>query len=101
MYTAGKLYQRLKRLLYKKELVNKNNGYSHFTFITVVNLLFGHIQCLQAGACNKMILTYMYTFRTVQVMTLFVRVENNDLLLSVSIFHLKAVKNIAQQKKTP
>ena len=41
----------------------------------------------------------MYTFRTVQVMTLFVRVENIDLLLSVSIFHLKAVKNIAQQKK--
>ena len=53
IYIIGKLYQRLKWLLYEKELVNKNNGYSHFTFITVVNLSFGHIQCLQAGTCKQ------------------------------------------------
>ena len=42
--TAGKLYQRLKLLLYEKELVlsTRTLGYSHFIFITVVNLSFGH-----------------------------------------------------------
>ena len=34
-------------------VVNKNPGSSHFIFIIVVNLSFGHIYGLQVGTCKK------------------------------------------------
>ena len=34
-------------------VVDKNPGNSHFIFIIVLNLSFGHIHCLQVGTCKK------------------------------------------------